>query len=166
MYQKGFVMTASTRAPGSVSGDVSARDVFARLQRAVIALDMEVQADFYAIDGVLEWPFAPAGMPRRVAGRDAIRRLLVPIGERAQAAGIRRDHYRNLRIHDTADPEVIVIEFDLEGEVVASGERYCLSYIQVLQTRCGEIVSFRDYWNPEALAPLLHSAVPNNATAA
>jgi ketosteroid isomerase-like protein len=130
------------------------REVFARLMEAVLDLEMDAQADLYAEDGILEWPFAPPGMPRRVEGREAIRRLLVPLSEQAKLAGRRPVEYRALVIHETTDPEVIVAEFDLQGKS-ANGEQYQLSYIQVLRVRDGQIVSFRDYWSPRALTALL-----------
>ena len=101
---------------------------------------------------------APEGLPRRVAGREAIRRVLVPLGERARAAGHHLLGLRSMVVHDTADPEVIIAEFEVQGEVRPSGQPYQLSCIQVLRARDGEIVTFRDYWNPQALSSLLAHA--------
>jgi ketosteroid isomerase-like protein len=128
------------------------------LQKVVLQFDMDAQADMYAEDGVLEWPFAPEGMPRRVLGREAIRRVLVPLGERARAAGHHLLRYDSVVVHDTSDPEVIVAEFDVQGEIVPSGQPYQLSYVQVLRVRDGKIVTFRDYWSPLALSNLLAHA--------
>ena len=49
-------------------------------------------------------------------------------------------------VHETLDPEVIVVEVELHGEVAATGERYRLPYVQVARVRDGAIVSFRDYF--------------------
>ncbi len=116
------------------------RDVFARLQQVVLQFDMDAQAELYAVNGVLEWPFAPDGLPRRVEGREAIRRVLVPLREQARAAGHHLLGFRSVVVHDTADPEVIIAEFDVQGEVLPSGQPYQLSYIQVLHVHDGEIV--------------------------
>jgi len=137
------------------------REVFARLQEVVLQLDMNAQADLYAVDGVLEWPFAPEGLPHRVEGREAIRRVLMPLGDRARTAGHHLLGFESLVVHDTADPEVIIAEFEARGEVRPSGQPYQLSYIQVLRVRDGEIVTFRDYWNPQSLATLLDHAQPD-----
>ena len=142
-----MVATPLARAAGP-------REVFARLMEAVLAYDMNAQADLYAEDGVLEWPFAPDGMPRRVEGREAIRAVLVPLGERAKASDRRPLAYRSLVVHETSNPDVIVVEFMLEG-ASPSGELYRIPYIQVLRARDGQIVSFRDYWNPQVLTSLL-----------
>ena len=131
--------------------------VFARLMAAVLDYDMNAQADLYAVDGILEWPFAPPGMSRHVEGREAIRGLLVPLGERAKQSGRRLREYDAVVIHETTDPEVIIVEFDVTGESDNDGP-YRLSYIQVLRVRDGEIIFFRDYWNPQALVSLLARA--------
>ena len=44
------------------------RDVIARAHAFVRAYDLQF-ADCFAVDGVLELPFAPRGMPRRIEGR-------------------------------------------------------------------------------------------------
>jgi ketosteroid isomerase-like protein len=59
-------------------------------------------------------------------------------------------------LHETTDPEVIIIGVDVTGES-ASGEPYRLPYIQVLRAGNGAIVSFRDSWNPLAFVSLLPS---------
>ncbi len=50
----------------------------------------------------------------------------------------------NVTIHETADPEVIVAEFEYQG-TSDTGERYALPGIFVPRVRNGEIVSSRDY---------------------
>jgi ketosteroid isomerase-like protein len=145
--------------PASVRAPLSPREVFERLHRAVQDdYDMETQAALFAEDGALEWPFAPAGMPRRIEGREAIRRVLGAAGERARQAGRRIAGYSAVVVRETTDPEVIVAEFDLHGEVGATGEAYQLSFIQVLRVRNGQIVSMRDYFNPQAMAGTLSAA--------
>ena len=51
-------------------------------------------------------------------------------------------------VHQSTNPDVAVVEFDAEGVVVATGKPYRFSYIAVITVRNGEIVSYRDYWNP------------------
>jgi uncharacterized protein len=128
----------------------SPREVFARLhERVRDDYDMDGQADLYAIDGVLEMPFAPSGMPSSVRGREAIRTLLVAAGQQARQSFRRIVRYDPLVIHDTADPEVIIAEFDVHGEVTTTGAVYRIPFIQVLRVRDGEIVSMRDYFSSQ-----------------
>ena len=95
--------------------------------------------ELFAPDGVLELPFAPAPMPRRVVGREAIRTLLAPHYTAARAAGRRLAGYRNLVVHETRDPEVIVVEFEVD---VATGEAtQRLAFIQVYRVAGGQIRS-------------------------
>lgn len=112
--------------------------------------DMAGFAGLWAEDGVLEFPFAGPGYPKRVDGRDAIREYL-------------RD-YPNLldirevvakTVHETADPAVVVVELTVAGMVVASGKPYELSYIAVITVEDGEIRHYRDYWSPLAAAEIL-----------
>jgi ketosteroid isomerase-like protein len=51
------------------------REVFARLHRFVLDYDADSQAELFAPEAVWEFPFAPAGIPRRIEGREAIRSL-------------------------------------------------------------------------------------------
>ncbi|WP_285477920.1 nuclear transport factor 2 family protein [Amycolatopsis sp. NBRC 101858] len=112
--------------------------------------DMAGFAGLWAPDGVLEFPFAGPGCPKRVEGRDAIRDYL-------------RD-YPNLldirevvakTVHETTDPAVVVAEFTVAGVVVATGKPYELSYIAVITVEDGEIRHYRDYWSPLAAAEIL-----------
>ena len=121
------------------------REVVERIHRLVLDGDVEGQADLFAPDGVLEWPFAPAGVPARLEGREAIRQVLEPIGRRTGMRSV---------VHETLDPEVVVVEVELEGEVVATGDTYRLPYIQVFRVRDGAIVSFRDYFGPRTAQAL------------
>jgi ketosteroid isomerase-like protein len=133
------------------------REVVEQLHRLVVDGDIGGQADLFAPDGVLEWPFAPAGVPARLEGREAIRAVLEPIGRRMRQGATRPTGVRSV-VHQTLDPEVVVAELELEGEAAATDETYRLPYVQVFRVRDGAIVSFRDYFGPgtaQALAALL-----------
>lgn len=114
--------------------------------------DLDAFADMFAPDGVLELPFAPSSIPRRLSGREAIRGFLAPAGEAARSAGRRIKEYSSVVVHETTDPEIIIAEFDLDGEIVGTGETYQLSYIQVLRARNGQIVWMRDYMDPRVFS--------------
>jgi ketosteroid isomerase-like protein len=122
------------------------REVVERVHRLAMVYDIEGEADLFAPDGVLEWPFAPAGAPRRLQGREEIRAVLGPLARRVRQAGTRMTGFHNVVVHETLDPEVIIVEFEAHGEVEATGSTYELPYIQVFRVRDGEIVWFRDYF--------------------
>jgi ketosteroid isomerase-like protein len=136
-------MTDST---GAVT--TTPREVFERLQRQVLERGGEGFADLMAIDGVVEWPFAGPGAPRRLEGREAIRSFVS--GSRVRVLELQE--LRSVAVHETHDPEVIVAEVEAHGRVVATDRPVRLSAIMVLRARNGEIVSYRDYTTPRAAA--------------
>lgn len=121
------------------------REVFVQVLRAIEKTDMDAYADLFASDAILELPFAPAGVPRRIEGHEAIRTFIRSGAERLRAAPP-QFQFRSIAVHETVDPEVIVAEFQVHA--VAAGEPYQFSNLQVMTVRNGEIVSLRDYWNP------------------
>lgn len=127
-------------------------EVFHRAHARVREYDLGY-VDCFAADGVLEFPFAPSPMPRRVEGRAAILELLRPRYEAARAAGRRIVEYRNLRIHETTDREVIVVEFEVAGASAAGS--YALPFIHVLRVVGDEIALQRDYFDSLAMAERL-----------
>jgi uncharacterized protein len=105
---------------------VTPLDLWHRVHEHVRAYDMERVASCYADDAVLEFPFAPRGMPRRLEGREAIRAALVRAREASRAAGRRIVGYSAVRPHNTTDRDVVIVEFDLHGEVARTGQTYRL----------------------------------------
>jgi ketosteroid isomerase-like protein len=130
------------------------RDAIARAHGFVRAYDLRF-VDCFAEDGVLELPFAPPGVPRRLVGRVAIKRMLEPAYRAAREAGRQITGYRDERIHvDAEDPEVVTHEFTLDGRD-AAGASYAHAFVQVTRVRDGQIVEMRDYFDSFALAARL-----------
>jgi ketosteroid isomerase-like protein len=115
----------------------------ARALQLLLDKDMAGFAGLWAVDGVMEFPFAPPGYPARLEGRAAIEEYLRDYPEMLDIRG-----FPEQVVHQSVDPDVVVVEFDAEGVVVATGKPYRFSYIAVITTRDGEIVNYRDYWNP------------------
>jgi ketosteroid isomerase-like protein len=124
-------------------------DVFRTAARLVLAKDMAGFTALFAEDGVLEFPFAPPGRPREVSG-PALRDYLIDYPSRLDPREV-----TDITVHETADPDVAVVELTVTGVVTATGRPYELRYVCVLTVRDGLIVRYRDYWNPLALAELL-----------
>jgi ketosteroid isomerase-like protein len=130
-------------------------DVFHRAHGFVRDYDLRY-VDCFAVDGVLELPFAPAPLPKQVRGREAIRALLAPRYAIARASGRRIADYRNLRIHETRDPHVIVAEFDVVGIPAGAGaEPFTLSFIHVIEVVDDQIAMQRDYFDSLVMAERL-----------
>jgi ketosteroid isomerase-like protein len=130
-------------------------EVFHRAHERVRAYDITF-CEFFAEDGVLELPFARDPMPRRVAGRAAIRALLEPRYRAARAAGRVISGYRELVIHETRDPEVIVVEFTIDRPDHAQDvDEQTMSFVQIFRVVDDHIVLQRDYFDSLAMAERL-----------
>jgi len=127
------------------------RQAFERIQRSTLAKDPSY-ADLYAEDGAHEMPFARPGVPRRIEGRDNIRTFL---SRAAGAAPMTFTEFRNVRVHETADPGTIICEYDLHGVVTKTGEPFVFSYILLLTVRNGQISLVRDYMDTFAMTAAL-----------
>lgn len=120
----------------------SPQEVFHALVDGVAAGRWQELPDLYAERTEVVHPFDPLRGPA-LRTRDELRAHFGPTGTGPEldrrAAGI--------VIHETADPEVIVAEFEYRGTVVDTGESFALPGIFVLRVRDGEIVSSRDYFD-------------------
>lgn len=106
----------------------------------------------FASDAVLEFPFAPAGVPRKVAGREALITHMRHFPEMFDVEFI------DLVFHETIDPSLVIAEFRSTGTAVPTGKPYEQTCISVVRTDDdGHITHYLDYWNPlvaiEALTP-------------
>lgn len=111
--------------------------------------------DMMSDDFVMEFPYARPGMPTRLEGRAAVLAHLVKVGE-----GVSVESASNVAVHETTDPDVVILEFDGHGRSAKTGEPYEQRYVSVIRTRGGKITHFKDYWNPiQGLKAQLGSAV-------
>ncbi|WP_440216484.1 nuclear transport factor 2 family protein [Chromobacterium piscinae] len=127
---------------------------------ARIDLDATGFAEMMADDGVMEFPYAPAGMPARLEGRAAIAAHLERIG-----GMIAFDRMGTAVVHPSTDPNLVVIEFEGFGRGVATGEPYNQRYISVIRTVGGRITQYRDYWNPLVVLRAVKGSAPVDAFA-
>lgn len=66
-------------------------------------------------------------------------------GPLSRAGPTLRRQPTNVTIHETANPEVIVAEFQYEGVVVETGKPFVIPGIFVMRVQDGKIVESRDY---------------------
>jgi uncharacterized protein len=129
------------------------REVFARMRERWLDNAVTHPMDsLLAADAVIEAPFAPPGRPRRFEGRDE---FLAAAGAGRAALPVRFEECREIAIHDTADPEVIVVEYELAGTVTTTGRRAAAPFIGVLRVRDGEVTGWREYQDAIAIAHAL-----------
>jgi ketosteroid isomerase-like protein len=130
----------------------SAREVVEEVRR-MVAGEGVVFADLFAEDGVLEYPFAAAGQPRRLQGRQAIKDYFR--ASPSSRALFDQDDVKAI-VHETADPEVVVAQIEHHGTSRLTGQPYNLRAIGVIRVRGGEIISYQDYMDSVALAQALN----------
>ncbi|MEU6647389.1 nuclear transport factor 2 family protein [Saccharomonospora sp. NPDC046836] len=124
----------------------SPRAVFEAQLRAVTGKEWDTVSQFYAEDAVVEQPYAKP-QELRLVGRGEIERHF------AGAAGLPLDmHARDLVVHETTDPELIVAECDYDVTVTTNGRQFTMHNIFVVRVRDGRIVWSRDYHDPTMLA--------------
>lgn len=132
---------------------MTAPDVVDRALELLLAHDMAGFAGLWAADGTMEFPFAPDGYPRRLEGRAAVTDYLRDYTDHVDLRAI-----TDRTVHRTPDPEVVVVEFEVDGIAVRTRRPYRMRYISVITVRGGEIAGYRDYWSPLAAAGALGGA--------
>jgi uncharacterized protein len=127
----------------------SPRQVLERLIQGIADRAWPALPELYSQDTVVEHPFAlPA--PRRSEGREAIRQHFAAFADAPLTLQV-----RNMVVHATADPEVVVAEWDYDGVVTTTGRTFRVSNVQVSRVRDGQIVASRDYHNHAFLAAVM-----------
>ncbi|MEQ0558419.1 nuclear transport factor 2 family protein [Amycolatopsis sp. NEAU-NG30] len=127
------------------------RDVFAALSDGISEGRFGELSALYAEDAVVEHPQA-VPRPTRLTGRAAVHERFTGV-----LAGALRLKRKNVVVHETTDPEVIVAEYGYDAESVATGRTIETANIQVLRIRDGLIVHSRDYHDYLRLAVIRDS---------
>src|SRR5471030_1955382 len=107
--------------------------------------DAETFVQMFAENGVMEFPFALPNVAQRVEGREA---LSVRLG--FLSGLIEFNSVSDVVKHETSDPEVFIVEFAGFGKGLKTGEPFEQRYISVIRVHNGQIVHYKDYWNPVA----------------
>jgi len=111
--------------------------------RLLVAGDIDAWSLLFAPDGLLTFPFAPAGMPAEVTGRPALAAHMRNFPETFDVRAV------DLRFVESGDPNVAIAEFGLTGHAIPTGKPYEQRCISVVRTDSeGLIVRYDDYWNP------------------
>ncbi|MFJ7071713.1 nuclear transport factor 2 family protein [Streptomyces sp. NPDC098781] len=125
----------------------SPADLYRHSLRLLLDKDIAAWVGLWTEDGVMEFPFGPPGWPGRLEGRKAIASYM-----RDYPDHIDLHDFPDLRIHETTDPGTIVVEMRGVGRLVETGGDFDMTYIAVVTVRDGHFASYRDYWNPLAVA--------------
>jgi ketosteroid isomerase-like protein len=130
-----------------MSENATPREVFERLLAGITAGRWTELAELYAEDAVVEVPFSPFP-PHRLAGRAVLRERFAELGAAMPFELVAK----NVVVHETADPEVVIAEFEYDGRHLPSGRTFEAPNIQVLRVRDGRIVSTRDFHHHAVIA--------------
>lgn len=124
------------------------RDLFDNFRQYVLG---EPHPDLWAPDVVIESPFA-AGGPHRYEGRD---HFLAATKTSRETLPVRFDEMRNIQVHETTDPNKIIVEYELVGTHLLTGAQKSALFIAVMEIRDGLVSLWREYQNTLAIAQAL-----------
>ncbi|GIM93013.1 nuclear transport factor 2 family protein [Paractinoplanes toevensis] len=127
-----------------MSNPTSAADLLKRSLDTFLAKDMRGWADLCAEDVVAEFPFAPEGSPSRFEGREALYEYL-----RGYPDLIDVKEIPTLKIYPTDDENTAIAEWSVTGSVLTNGNPYNMRYATFVTFRDGQIINYREYWNPQ-----------------
>ena len=123
----------------------SPREVFEALLGGIVKRDFADLSALYAEDTVVTQPFTLPD-PTRIEGRAGLAKHFDgPVPPMRMAA-------RDVVVHETADPEVIVAEWTYDIEVIPTGKKFSTDNVIVMRVRDGLIVESRDYHNHSVFA--------------
>jgi uncharacterized protein len=120
----------------------AARLLLANYHRAMIDKDADALAELYAINGVHEFPLLSPFFPQRLIGRDEIRKRYAAVWG---ASPIRILEIREVAVHETTDPQVLVAEAEYTAEAAAKSGTFDLSFLIVMRVEGELIIHLRDY---------------------
>ncbi len=123
-------------------------DLFRQGLRLLVDKDITAWVDLWDDLGVLEFPFAPEGWPKRLEGKAAVLEYM-----RHYPDHIDLHDFPDLEIHETTDPGRIVVEMRGVGLLVETGAPFDVTYVAVVTVADGLITHYRDYWNPLVVSP-------------
>ncbi|MEW2451881.1 nuclear transport factor 2 family protein [Streptomyces parvulus] len=129
-----------------VPAHTPAPDLYRHGLRLLLDKDIDSWVGLWAEGGVMEFPFAPEGRPRRLEGREAVAAYMRHYPDHIDLHDI-----PELRIHETTDPATVVVEMRAVGRLVRTGAPYDMTYVAVVTVEDGRFTSYRDYWNPLVL---------------
>ncbi|GAA2020496.1 nuclear transport factor 2 family protein [Catenulispora yoronensis] len=127
----------------------STRETIDLLLRTITEGTRDDLADLYAEDVLISNPFSPDGVPDESRGNAQLRTRMKTFQKY-----LAYDEVRNVTVHETADPQVVVVEFTLAGRLVPTGQTFELTSVNVIRVVDGLIAESRDYSDGRRVAAL------------
>ncbi|MFH8402199.1 nuclear transport factor 2 family protein [Streptomyces anulatus] len=129
-----------------MSANTAPVDLYRHGLRLLLDKDIPAWVDLWDENGILEFPFAPEGWPKRLEGKAAVAEYMRSYPDR-----IDLHDFPYVEIHRSTAPQTIVVEMRGVGRLAATDSPFDMSYIAVVTVRNGLITRYRDYWNPLAV---------------
>ena len=104
------------------------------------AVDGDHYFDAIADDAVFEYRYVFPGFPTKVQGREALMALYSGYGD-----GTVLHSGDALVVHRSQDPRVVILEYEVHGAKVRTGNPYDNRFISVVTIRNRKIAHWRDY---------------------
>ncbi|MFD7019195.1 nuclear transport factor 2 family protein [Streptomyces sp. NPDC059928] len=104
--------------------------------------------DYYDLlaDVVFEYVITVPGYPRRVEGRQGMVDLYSNYG-----AYVKLHSTDNLRVHRDPETSVVVLEYEVHGTSVPTGQPYDNRFVSVVTVKDRKVTHWRDYLDPIAV---------------
>ncbi len=99
--------------------------------------------ELWADDGVLEFPYGPAGRRHVYKGKSDILAYMKHATGRVAA-----DTIVQMRVSPMLDPGMAVVELSFKGRVLADDAPYNQSLVIFFEVLDGKLRHYREYWNP------------------
>ncbi|MCO5968137.1 nuclear transport factor 2 family protein [Actinoallomurus soli] len=131
------------------------RQVFESFRTRVLRGEWGAPEALRSGDVTIELPCAPPGAPRRFEENGA--EFHAHTETSRAALPVRFEEFRDVRVHETTDPEVIVVEYAMAGTVTTTGRSASAPFVLVLRVRDGRVRLWREYQPVLAIAEALGS---------
>ena len=96
--------------------------------------------DIIADDAVFEFRYIFPGWPQKVDSREALMALYAGYGSNILLHGADA-----LVVHQSQDPRVVILEYEVHGKILRTGAAYDNRFISVVTIGNRKIVQWRDY---------------------
>ena len=104
------------------------------------AVDGDHYFEAIANDAVFEYRYVFPGFPTKVEGRDALMALYSGYGDSTVLHS-----GDGLIVHRSQDPRVLILEYEVHGKKISTGNSYDNRFISVVTIEDRKIVHWRDY---------------------
>lgn len=122
--------------------------VVQRYLEGLRALDIEAMLAEVADDMVLELPYMPAPLPKRVETKQGLKEFFGPL-----AGGLWKEiTFSEFDVKAYADGEGVIAEYSSTG-TFANGAPYEQVYANICRVKAGKIVYTKEFFDPTAFTP-------------